>query len=324
MLRYRRAARAADVVHFQWLSVQALDARLLPDVHPRVLTAHDVLPREPRPGQLAGQRALYERMDAIVVHSAHGAARLRDELGLDPARVHVIPHGALTGLDVPGEAPFARPEQAGRAVLRAAAALQGRRRAARGVAARGARRRAVGRRHAAHGHVVHPRPRRAHRAALRDRRRARGRVPGGRSRRAARTARSTSPACSSRRWRSASRSSRPPWAASRRSRRPSSSRRATRTRSRRRSSSLLGDPARLVGAGRGLAGGRRGPVQLGRDRPADARALLGAPGVDHVVRRPGRLGPRRRPALARVLEPRALRRLARRRRCPRRSATRCG
>ena len=67
-------------------------------MHPRVLTAHDVLPREPQPGQLAGQRALYERMDAIVVHSEHGAARLRDELGLDPARVHVIPHGALDGL----------------------------------------------------------------------------------------------------------------------------------------------------------------------------------------------------------------------------------
>jgi glycosyltransferase involved in cell wall biosynthesis len=98
MLRYARAARAADVVHFQWLSVQALDARLLPRVHPRLLTAHDVLPREPRPGQLRGQRALYERMDAIVVHSEHGAARLRDELALDPARVHVIPHGALTAL----------------------------------------------------------------------------------------------------------------------------------------------------------------------------------------------------------------------------------
>ena len=98
MLRYARAARSADVVHFQWLSVQALDARLLPRVHPRLLTAHDVLPREPRPGQLRGQRALYERMDAIVVHSEHGAARLRDELGLDPARIHVIPHGALTAL----------------------------------------------------------------------------------------------------------------------------------------------------------------------------------------------------------------------------------
>jgi glycosyltransferase involved in cell wall biosynthesis len=98
MLRYARAARAADVVHFQWLPVQYADALLLPRVHPRLLTAHDVLPREPRPGQLAGQRRLYERMDAIVVHSEHGAARLRDELRLDPARVHVIPHGALTGL----------------------------------------------------------------------------------------------------------------------------------------------------------------------------------------------------------------------------------
>jgi glycosyltransferase involved in cell wall biosynthesis len=98
MLRYARAASAADVVHFQWLPVQTLDARLLPRVHPRMLTAHDVLPREPRRGQLAGQRALYERMDAIVVHSAHGAARLRDELGLDPALVHAIPHGPLTAL----------------------------------------------------------------------------------------------------------------------------------------------------------------------------------------------------------------------------------
>src|SRR3954452_7360696 len=58
MLAYRRAARAADVVHFQWLSIQALDARLLPDVHPRLLTAHDVLPREPERSQLAGQRSL--------------------------------------------------------------------------------------------------------------------------------------------------------------------------------------------------------------------------------------------------------------------------
>ena len=30
MLRYRRAARAADVVHFQWLPVQHLDGHLLP------------------------------------------------------------------------------------------------------------------------------------------------------------------------------------------------------------------------------------------------------------------------------------------------------
>lgn len=95
LVRYGRRSRAADVVHFQWLPVQPLDVWLLPRHGPKVLTAHDVLPREPRRGQLAAQRRLYERMDAVVVHSEHGASRLRDELGLDPARVHVIAHGAF-------------------------------------------------------------------------------------------------------------------------------------------------------------------------------------------------------------------------------------
>ncbi len=95
MLRYGRAANAADVVHYQWLAVPALDRFLLPGRRPRVLTAHDVLPREPKPGQLAGQKALYQRMDAVVVHSEHGAGRLR-ELGIE--NVHVIPHGAFDAL----------------------------------------------------------------------------------------------------------------------------------------------------------------------------------------------------------------------------------
>jgi glycosyltransferase involved in cell wall biosynthesis len=63
-----------------------------------VLTAHDVLPREPRAGQLRAQRRLYERVDHIVVHSEHGARRLTEELGLDRGRVTVIPHGAFTHL----------------------------------------------------------------------------------------------------------------------------------------------------------------------------------------------------------------------------------
>jgi glycosyltransferase involved in cell wall biosynthesis len=104
MLRYARRARRADVVHFQWLTVQPLDVHLLPRSRPLVLTAHDVLPREPRAGQLRAQRRLYERADAVVVHSEHGAARLRDELGIDPSRVHVIPHGAFTHFD--GAAPL--------------------------------------------------------------------------------------------------------------------------------------------------------------------------------------------------------------------------
>jgi glycosyltransferase involved in cell wall biosynthesis len=102
MLCYRRIAGEADVVHMQWLPVQPVDARLLPprtrrgSPRPVLLTAHDVLPREPRPGQLAGQRRLYERVDAVVVHSEHGRARLERELGLDRSRVHVIRHGPLT------------------------------------------------------------------------------------------------------------------------------------------------------------------------------------------------------------------------------------
>jgi glycosyltransferase involved in cell wall biosynthesis len=60
-----------------------------------LLTAHDVLPREPRPGQLAAQRRLYGRVDAVVAHSEHGRRRLIDEVGLAPERVHAIAHGVL-------------------------------------------------------------------------------------------------------------------------------------------------------------------------------------------------------------------------------------
>jgi glycosyltransferase involved in cell wall biosynthesis len=96
MLRYRRAAREADVVHFQWLTVQPVDVRLLPRDRPVVLTAHDLLPREPRPGQLKAQKRLYERVDAVVVHSHAGRERLVVDLDIDPQKVHVIPHGAFT------------------------------------------------------------------------------------------------------------------------------------------------------------------------------------------------------------------------------------
>ena len=95
MLRYRRIAARADIVHYQWLTVQPLDVALLPRARPRVLTAHDVLPREPRPGQVAATRRLVRKMDAVIVHSERGATRLRDEVGARADRVHVIPHGAF-------------------------------------------------------------------------------------------------------------------------------------------------------------------------------------------------------------------------------------
>ncbi len=120
MLSYRRAARAADVVHFQWLTVQHLDRHLLPANRsaagarrPLVLTAHDILPREPLPGQRKAQRRLYDRFDAIVVHSERGRERLTHDLGLPAARVHVIRHGTLTHLTehAPAPVPFQTDKQ---------------------------------------------------------------------------------------------------------------------------------------------------------------------------------------------------------------------
>jgi glycosyltransferase involved in cell wall biosynthesis len=102
MLRYRRdAAATADVVHFQWLDVQWLDPWLLPR-RPVVLTAHDLLPREPKPGQARAQRCLYGAVDAVVVHSDYGRSQLIERVGVDAGKVHVIHHGAfehLAGLE---------------------------------------------------------------------------------------------------------------------------------------------------------------------------------------------------------------------------------
>jgi glycosyltransferase involved in cell wall biosynthesis len=108
MLGYRRAAREADVVHFQWLAAQPLDVHLLPLRRPVVVTAHDVLPREPKLGQFRATWRLYERAAALVVHSHHGRERLVVDMGMQPERVHVIPHGAfdyLTSLPREAELP---------------------------------------------------------------------------------------------------------------------------------------------------------------------------------------------------------------------------
>jgi glycosyltransferase involved in cell wall biosynthesis len=106
MLRLRRAADA-DVLHYQWLTIPPLDVRLLPPSRPRLLTAHYILPPGASRRQVRSARRVFGSMDAVVAHSEHSAARLRDEVGVDPAKVRVIPHGAfdyLTGL--PEEKPL--------------------------------------------------------------------------------------------------------------------------------------------------------------------------------------------------------------------------
>ncbi|MGN6274579.1 MAG: glycosyltransferase family 4 protein [Solirubrobacterales bacterium] len=106
MLRFRRDA-AADVVHYQWLTIPGLDVRLLSPLRPRVMTAHYILPPRPSRRAVRSARRLFDSMDAVVAHSEHGAARLRGEVGLDPSKVRVIPHGAFDYLTrLPEEKPL--------------------------------------------------------------------------------------------------------------------------------------------------------------------------------------------------------------------------
>jgi len=106
MLRLRRELDA-DVVHYQWLTLPALDASLLPPLRPRLMTAHYVLPPRPSRRQLLSARRAFGAMDAVVAHSEHGARRLREVVGLPAERVRVIHHGAFDYLTrLPVERPL--------------------------------------------------------------------------------------------------------------------------------------------------------------------------------------------------------------------------
>jgi len=95
MLAYRRRARRADVCHYQWLPLEALDSLLLPRGRPRVFTLHNVRRRGDGRATLAVTRKLARQMDALVVHSRDAAGQLRERFGADATRIHHIPHGAL-------------------------------------------------------------------------------------------------------------------------------------------------------------------------------------------------------------------------------------
>ena len=104
MLRHRRAAADADVVHYQWLTAPAADAYLLPRGPALVMTAHGFL--RGTDGGPQGNRVL-ERMDAVVALTEYGAERLRKSGAVAPDRVHVIPHGAFDYLTrLPAEDPL--------------------------------------------------------------------------------------------------------------------------------------------------------------------------------------------------------------------------
>jgi glycosyltransferase involved in cell wall biosynthesis len=93
MLRHRRSG--ADVVHYQWLTLEALDSLLLAGDAPRVFTSHNVLRRGEGALRERAARMVAARSDAVIAHTDEGARALVERFGADPARVHVIPHGAF-------------------------------------------------------------------------------------------------------------------------------------------------------------------------------------------------------------------------------------
>ena len=240
-----------------------------------------------RGGRVARQRALLDRMDAVIAHSEHGAGELRELLG-DPARVHRIPHGAFEHLTDQADE---RPLPAELAAVEGPVILCfGLVRPYKGVDvlleafARDRGRRAVGRRHAADGHGA---------AAPRSPSAARGRcasssassptrrsppTSAARTSSRCRTARSSSRASSTRRSRSAT-----PIVASavgrlhrgRRARRRAAAGAAGSAGAarRRRSRSWSADPAARAELAAAAARAAVGPVLVGGGRRAHARAL---------------------------------------------------
>jgi glycosyltransferase involved in cell wall biosynthesis len=63
---------------------------------PITYTAHDALPNNPTPKRLRRAAANARAFGRVIVHSVHGRTALVEQLGVAPAHVHVIPHGALT------------------------------------------------------------------------------------------------------------------------------------------------------------------------------------------------------------------------------------
>lgn len=110
MLAARRRTGGADVVHWQWVTFPPLDRFLIGpprEGQPRVITLHYPLPAPGDAKGLASQRKFLSRFDAVIAHTEGGAERLRADVGLDPAAIHVIPHGPFDYLtQLPEETPL--------------------------------------------------------------------------------------------------------------------------------------------------------------------------------------------------------------------------
>jgi glycosyltransferase involved in cell wall biosynthesis len=100
-LATRVAARAPDVVHFQWLVVPLLDSvaiRILSRTRPVILTVQDTVPfngEAPTGLQRLGHDLPLKLADRVIVHTRSGREALIRR-GIPAHKITVIPHGALS------------------------------------------------------------------------------------------------------------------------------------------------------------------------------------------------------------------------------------
>jgi len=97
----------SDLVHFQWSLGARTDKLQIPILRrlgkPIVYTAHDVLPHDSKVMSLEHCRWLYHQAQALFVHGESLKQLLTDRFDVNPALVHVIPHGNYNFIsDVPG------------------------------------------------------------------------------------------------------------------------------------------------------------------------------------------------------------------------------
>lgn len=101
--RLLRDCQEGDIVHFQWLPMleawASYDFYVLRHLRekriPVVYTVHNVLPHDSG-GRFGGVfRKLYQKVDALISHTAAAADRLETDFGVDRQKIYVIPHGEL-------------------------------------------------------------------------------------------------------------------------------------------------------------------------------------------------------------------------------------
>lgn len=100
LLRRARKERP-DIIHYQWLTAPAVEARFfehLSRIAPLVLTLHNTTLFHGKPCtrfQGLGFRSVFKHLDAVIVHSEYSKRRIVEENWITPENVHVIPHGVL-------------------------------------------------------------------------------------------------------------------------------------------------------------------------------------------------------------------------------------